>query len=232
MCETNYTQATAGNRPTYNATGVGGLPSLDFDGNDWLDAPATALGIFCEVEQAWVLAVYKHGVADVVTTERPIAFWTNNSTPTRVCLFASPTGEMNKPNIGGRRLDADAFGGVTATAALATNEECILLGYLNFSARTAQLYKNGVLDASATGLWSAGGATSNTVSTRARIGGNGTVTTPSTFLNGKVANIAAGASVLNASQIDKLFGWAAHRHALTGLLPSDHPYKTVPPMVS
>ena len=36
----NFTQGTDANRPTYNATGVGGKPSLDFDGsNDHLIGP-------------------------------------------------------------------------------------------------------------------------------------------------------------------------------------------------
>lgn len=35
----------------------------------------------------------------------------------------------------------------------------------------------------------------------------------------------------NINDIDRLFGWAAHKYSLTANLPADHPYKNEPPLV-
>lgn len=40
----NATQGTAGARPTFNATGLGGGPSLDADGGDWMRTPNIGIG--------------------------------------------------------------------------------------------------------------------------------------------------------------------------------------------
>ncbi|NNG75685.1 hypothetical protein HLH10_04965 [Acinetobacter sp. ANC 4277] len=48
---------------------------------------------------------------------------------------------------------------------------------------------------------------------------------------GRIASIISAKSVLTQTDIDKLFGWAAHEYGLLTLLPSSHPYKINAPTV-
>lgn len=225
----HFTQGTAGNQPT--ASTVGSLAALDFDGTtDFLDAPAAALDTFNDVNKAWVLAVYRHDVADVSDTERPLYTAANNSTASRVYLGVGSTtsGAANKIYFGGRRLDADSFAYSGFGPALTAGQVTILLGYMDWTARTAEIWLDGEQEATASSLWTGSGNTSATDSASMRIGGN-TGASPIRFLNGRVAELVVGTSELSSDDIDKLFGWAAHKHGLEGNLPGDHPYKSTAP---
>lgn len=48
---------------------------------------------------------------------------------------------------------------------------------------------------------------------------------------GRIATIMSAKTKLSQSDIDKLFGWAAHEYDLLALLPADHPYKINAPTV-
>lgn len=224
----DHVQATASRRPTYNATGLNGYPTLVFDGtDDYLDSPAgSSLDVARNVTYAWCFNVYQHAT-DVSATERPIVFYGTNSGGTRFALNAgSPGGGLqNRPYVAGRRLDADSPGATAAASAtaLTNGENALLLATANYSLRTLTLYKNGASHVSASGLWSGGGSTSNTASSYAAVGRSGG------RLNGCVSESVVGNNSLSAGDIDKLFGWAAHYYGLTALLPGGHPYKTSPP---
>jgi hypothetical protein len=51
------------------------------------------------------------------------------------------------------------------------------------------------------------------------------------YLTGDVYGFVALTAVPSSTEIDKLFGWAAHKWGLPAKLPSDHPYKSTPPAI-
>jgi hypothetical protein len=50
-------------------------------------------------------------------------------------------------------------------------------------------------------------------------------------LTGRIKCFAITPGVLTVTEREKFVGWAAHRHSVTSLLPSDHPYKSTPPTI-
>lgn len=50
-------------------------------------------------------------------------------------------------------------------------------------------------------------------------------------LTGEIACILGGSKAPSAAELQKLFGWAAHKYGLTSKLPANHPYKNLAPMI-
>lgn len=226
------TQSTAGSRPLIVAAGLNGHRVIDADGTaDCLDIPSSLFGTFRNTGKAWMAALHRLDATDGANTERPlILFSVGGSANTRVGLFASPSNAANKLAIGGRRLDADTFYGVTSATAR-SQQWVMALGLIDFTARTIELWVDGVLDGSASGQFTASGNTSNTDSLRARLFGNAGASS-STFFNGKGAVLAGGAGSLpDSGEIDKIFGYMAHEFGLTANLPPGHPFKSAAPTV-
>lgn len=222
-----FVQATAADQPAIVAAGLNGRRVLRFDGvSDHMRAPS-AVGVFQNVAAAMVFGVYNQTVTDGAATQRGFYWFSRNgSTTSRVVLGSgNSTGTANAPYTGGRRLDADAFGGASSTTARSA-QWVMAMGLVNFTARTADLWVNGALDASGSTLWTAGGNTSNTASNSVALGA---IDSLAGFFQGDVAEVGAYVGTPSAADIDRWFGYAAHRYGLTANLPGGHPYKTAPP---
>lgn len=222
------TQGTSSARPTVIASGLNSRRVLSFDGaNDYMSLGGGALDMARNAPSAWIFAVYNHAL-DATAVERPIATWSINAGSTRAGLFAALAAAKNTPQGGGRRLDSDSSGWASAGAEYG-NAWAMTLTHVDYANRRSTIYMNGAPGIAANTLWAGAGNTSDTSSNNARIGGNSASGSPVTFFHGQIAEILAGTDAPTADEIDKIFGYAAHRWGIAALLPGGHPYKDSPP---
>lgn len=220
-------QPDLGARPTVSSTQLNGRRVLEFDGAQYLDVDQEAGNIFRNVVAGWAFAVYKLDPADSSDTERPLFVTSVGAGITfRFGLVAGSSIGANTPAAGGRRLDNDSYHGVAG--APRAEQWVMALGTVDYVARTIRLLVNGDLEQEATNQFTASGTSSNTTGLRVRIGSN-VAQQPTTFFRGEIAEIIVGQGALGQSDIDRLFGYAAHRWGLAGLLDAGHPYKDAAP---
>lgn len=223
----SFTEST--NPPSLNAANLNGLDTVTFNGTaETLDGPSSVFGVHRNIDYAWVFAVYY--LDSTTNTDRPIFISTvNGGAGSRVYLSAG-SGSGQFAQIGGRRLDADSFYGTTSSTER-DNQWVMVLGVMDYGAREITLYIDGEQDSQATSQFTASGSTSDTDSAGVRAGSNDAV---NRWFSGDLAcvlsgNSTGGADELSSDDIDKLFGWAAHRYGLAANLDAGHPYKSAAP---
>lgn len=221
----HLTQASAGNQPTINATGLDGKRTLSSDTDDYIsNGSAGAKALTQNQSSAWFMAVSK--CTDATAALRHLFFVsTNNTINARFNIASSNTGGARLYGMRVRRLDADSIATLSISSALDTNPH-VLLFTMDWSAGDGTIYIDGAQDAQNLALTTSG-STSNTASA-ASLGlysiGSGISSLSET------AEIIFGAGGLpSAGEIEKLFGYAHHKWGLESLLPGGHPYKTTPP---
>lgn len=221
------TQGTSGNRPTIVASALNGHRVLRADGNDALSLPIGSRSLFRNVTSGWIFCVANKTGSDVGATSRRVIVWTNNSTSARFGLYwdDATSGAQNRLVIGARRLDAGAYNRLESTTT-SVGAWVMALAAVDWSARTINLYINGSLDGTVTGAFDASGATSNSTSADVSLYASPSISAPWV---GDNAAALAGVTIPGSGDIDRLFGYYAHRYGLTGNLPGGHPYKTTPP---
>jgi hypothetical protein len=208
----HVSQATAGSRPTYSASGLNSKPTIDFDGtNDFLKnasfEPAGALSLFLVFNRdalngAIVTAQRSNGIFEVSGGFG--AGYTN--------ITFTATGAMTNAN----GFDI-AGGGISQNIILGIQYDGSGSSFADFIARF-----NGTNQAI-----SSSGALGFLSETGFSIGGR--PVQDLNYYNGRISElvyIQAQASVLDAQ---KLEGYLAHKWGLTANLPAGHPYKTVGP---
>lgn len=222
----HFTQVTGSKRPTITPSGLNGRRIMAFDGGDILSGNG-AQGLFRNVDSGYIFGLYRLGVTDGVATQRAFYWFSRNGgTQSRLTLgAANSTGTADAPYFGGRRLDSDSFSGPGSTTPRSM-QWVMALGVCNFSTRALDLYINGELDSAVTSAWTGGGNTSNTNSNGVTLGG---ILSEAAFFQGSIAEVFAGVGVLTTDEINKVFGYAAHRWGLASLLDVSHPYKSAPP---
>lgn len=220
--------ATASKRPLIDPTGLNGRRIVTFDGGDIMSSD-DARGIFRNVPAGYLFGLYRLGVTDASPTQRAFYWFSRGGgagTSSRLTLgAANSSGVANAPYFGGRRLDGDAFAGAASSTPRAV-QWVMALGVCDYVGRRADLYVNGVLDSSGTGLWGSGGNTADTDSNGVTLGG---ILSEAAYFQGSIAEVFAGVGVPASEEIDKVFGYAAHRWGLAANLPPGHPYKDAPP---
>lgn len=230
----DFSQGTAGSRPAILAGELNGKRVLRFDGTDdrMQGASAAQKDIFRNVTSAWIYAVVKKRVADGTDINRIIAATsTGTSFGARMQALAgsSVAGGANKPAIYARRLDAGAFSSLVSASSIATSYYMCMFE-VDYATRAGRIYTNGALAIENTTLIDTAGATSDTASQEAVVLGSFPDQTAG-FADMDLAGIVMSNTKPSSSDIDKLFGWAAHKYGLTASLPGGHPYKTVAPTV-
>lgn len=229
----HFSQATASLRPTLIESAINGLRALRFDGvNDCLVSTA-GKDLFRNVTKGWSFAVLCKRAEATAPTVVFGATRGGSSPGVRFAAYDALAGTA-LPGVGGRRVDGDAFGGYTSATARA-GTWYMRLDQADWSTQSASLWIDGALDGTATGVWPAAGATSNTeaggpLSVGAVFAGSGF--SAQALANDDVAVVISGAGAFpEAADIDRLFGWAAWRFGLVDQLPAEHPYKAGPPTV-
>lgn len=228
-----FTQSSSGSRPEIISAGLNGHRVLRFDGvNDSLTvAGATAGGLMTSTHCAWAFTVSRKRAVSAISAlfGAPRG---GAGAGVRFAVYGTLAAGASRPGVGGRRLDADSFAGFTAAAAI-SNDWHMRLDIADWSARTATLWVDGALNGQGTGLWTGAGTTSPTLpggplSVGAVYSASGF--TAEAFENSDVAVIVVGnGAPPTGDDVDRLFGWAAWRYGLEGVLPAGHPYKSAPP---
>lgn len=221
----DFSQATAGSRPAILDAELSGKRVLSFDGaDDVLLGNSTAQkDLFRNIGHAWVFTVYKKRAA--ATALKYLFYASSNSASARFSAqAASPS--TGRPYILARRLDADSLNSLNAPADV-VGYYAMTMNYVNYSTRAAQIVVDGSVVASTATLTTSAGNTSNTASSSAL--SIGALVGGSSASDIDLAAMVVSNTAPSAGDIDKLFGWAAHKYGLTANLPGGHPYKTTPP---
>lgn len=226
----DFSQATAGNRPAIVDAALSGKRILSFDGtNDVLTGGSSQqLDLFRNVAAAWVFSVYKKRVTDASGTRIVLSTQIGSAPGTRFSMLAGLSPGINQPSLQGRRLDADTLANLNSGTVVVGSYMATFAG-VNFSTRAAQIIIDGGTPTTSAFFTAAAGNTSDAASIAA-------IAIGAVISGAAAADIDLAAMVISntqptASDIDKLFGWAAHKYGLTANLPSGHPYKTVAPTV-
>lgn len=228
----DFLQATAARRPAINASGVNGKRVLQFDGvDDVLTGNTTQqLGLMRNASAGWSFEVVKKRTQDVSGAAGRIVFDCRNGT-TNVrfgTLAHSPSaGAQNKPTLQIMRLDGGAASALSAAAASGVEYEMRLL-HVNYATGVGVIYTGGVISSNNPTLSSTGNTSDTPSFAPISVGAYNTGVAAADI---DLASIVVGRTALAATEIDKLFGWAAHKYGLAANLPTDHPYKTLPPTV-
>lgn len=231
-----FTQSTAAWRPLILSGALAGKRALAFDGIDDFLVGAGTESLTRNISSCWAVAVYKK--RDLALNEgedQAVIFATRGAIGENARFFlghsALGSSSNNRPVVGGRRLDGDAFGRVEAPPET-VSRWVMQLGVLNYAENVGELYLDGSLVNAVSGLWASGGGhTSDTPSLLPiGIGGN-----PSAFrsrIDADIAFVMMGTNELpTPHEFDCLFGWLAAECGLATRLPDDHPFRHVPPYI-
>lgn len=217
----NFVQATDAYRPTL------GTGAVSFVGQNWL-SNSSASAAFNGSATPWIFVVYKR----TNTNQRALAetLFTIRNTLNYPC-FTAYAGLPNSNNRPAAGLLVDSY-----------NYSDVFIQSDNLSTGTNYVMLLTRRDASGNLYLNINDTTFNSLNSYKLVGNLKTLAGPAVIgsartdfasdaLTGDIACVMAGTVVPSAAEIQKLFGWAAHKYGLTANLPMNHPYKTVPPSI-
>lgn len=184
----NAVQATAANQPKLRIGGFNGHKAVEFDGvNDFLSLSGSALALAQNKANLLVFIEFKLPAAAVTTGPHTALGLSNGlAAASHRLAISSHIATSLVPSMGGRRLDADAFGSVAGTTPLTTAQQGILTAQYNWAARGLTLFVDGTQVAT-TATFQTAGNTSNTASLAGVIGANSAATAE--WFLGQIAEI-------------------------------------------
>lgn len=222
--------APSGERPTILDGELNGKRVLSFDGTDDMMKFANDRDIFKNVGAMWTFIVYKKRGTDGSPTLRTLIYSRrNSSTAPRLAVHAGSfvAGTENKPYVQASRRDADSITALQGTTAL-SGSYCMLGAFVNVSTAVTSLYVNGTLDATNSSMPASSGLTQNLAAyDSTTIGGSYS----GAYSDVDIAAVIISNTYPSTDDIDRLFGWAAHKYGLTANLPGGHPYKSAAPTI-
>ena len=149
----NVSQATASNQPAYQATGLNGRPTMNFDGADWLFNAAPG-ALLRNVAGGSITAVASYAI---IPAAAGVPIGVVNPTPNaRFNLNIQTTGFLAT---GARRLDTDTSASSATSAAQPVNTPVIHGGVANYAGNSLQVFSNGT--AATAGTYPSGGGNSS-----------------------------------------------------------------------
>lgn len=212
-------QGTASNRPVYS----GGL--VVFDGSNDSVGNGSPGSLLRNVGGATISGVFKF-TSSPTSTQQIIAICSSDTSILKSALEGGFVSE--KISIGGRRLNTDSFIRINDPNNIDTNLH-IAIGVFDYSNALFSLYVDGFTSVSPTDFHVSGN-TPDVDAVRFRIGATG-VTAGSAWFNGGLGESVVTHTAMDTTARQILEGYYAHKWALTANLPSDHPYKSAPPIV-
>ena len=226
----HMTQETAGKRPLAVSGALNGRRVMRFEGDDILRRDnADIRALFSNAASGWLFGVYYLDETAVLAAQRAFYWYSRNgSTTSRVTIGAADASSAtpNAPYAAGRPYDANPVG-VAHSAAARAQQWCMVLGVIEWASNRITLYVNGELDSVNNAAWASGSNTPSSLSNSVVVGG---IDSEAAYFLGDIAEVFAVLDAAPSSDdVDKIFGYAAHRWGLTSVLPGGHPYKTTPP---
>lgn len=208
-----FVQATGANQPNYNATGINGLPSLGGNGTSKHMTKASNLTSMSFANGNYQFAVYLPTAAD---TDQTIVIFGDNGGGGRSAFYLHNQG--------------CTFGGATPVSwtPVTTGSPLIHVARAPSGAvsQTIALSLNGATEQTAT-------------TTRTNVAGTTysmfvyfSTTPASNYLHGDIGIIGCGNGALSDDNKLRLEGFMAWAYMIPTNLPSTHPYRNAPPMIS
>jgi hypothetical protein len=223
----SLTQGTSGAQPTIEASGINSLRALAWDGNDTL--VTTDVDMFRQVTSGWFFAVFKKTALDAGAGSPKSLFFSSigtSSGSTRLGMDISAS-TPNRLRVVGRVGDGDGVGTMSSVTLADTDWHMIMVRH-DWATDTCEVWFDG--DTVTQNALAGAGTTSNTAAAASPSLGalwNGTsILGASDF---KFAEFLIGRALPTLTECDKLFGYEAHKFALTARLPFGHPYISNPP---
>jgi len=197
-------------QPVTGATISNGLNAINFTG-DLMETASNPFG--ATVSNAFVIAVHK------VESTQDGAFFSLTGSSTNANRWQSncPWGDGNVVFDCGGALGTNR---VSASYGVSAGSNALVSFYCSKVDNVQQIYKNGTLLVGDTT-----GHAVNTV-TNITVGGSDTSYQDTTIGEFIIIN-----STVNTTTRQKMEGYLAHKWGLTANLPSDHPYKSLPPII-
>lgn len=226
----DFSQGTAASRPAIVDAALNGKRVLSFDGiDDRLLAGSTiAKQIFKGTLYAWCFTVFRRRDSTTGKTRALLYTTIGSNEGYRFSVWAGYSGSDNRLVTGGKRLDAD--GNSTNIVASATlSGYTMALCRMYFSTRVATIEQDAVVLGSGVSSLSAGATSATDAAYPLAVAGF-----PSGaggYADVDIAAMLVSNTQPTAEDVNKLFGWAAHKYGLTANLPVDHPYKTTAPTI-
>lgn len=221
-------QSGAAARPLIVPAGINGHRLIRFDGTtDYMrTAGPSPRAIFQNASAGYIFIVFKRAVSTGGGVARLLMFNGNNAANTaRFSLYCDNATTGDKAQIVVRRLDADSAATLTGTISVNSGWH-MALAVMDWSTGNGFIYIDGALDVSNTSLTTSG-STSNTAAAN-----NSSVAAGQAggaYADIDCPELFAGAYLPTTTEINKIFGYAAHQYGLTGNLDVSHPYKSSPP---
>lgn len=194
---------------------------IKFDGvNDYLSINTGQTDIYMNQSRCYLFFVVESLIAG--TLIRPL-FITIDNTATRIGLHQINATQMR---FSLRSRDSDALQSILFN--YSTNERMIIMCQADLSAKTMQVFKNGVSIGSIALTTSQTAFANSTPSLYPQIGSGGGGVTP---WSGNLMSFVTGINTVATDERQKLEGWAAHKYNLADSLASNHPYKILVPTI-
>lgn len=229
----HFVQSTSSARPTIQASGLNGLRTLRFDGTDDYLANTALPDLYRNVGNGWALTISKKRSSTVGASGASIFYanaTTSGSDPNRFNVLAIRASTPGFGAFASRRQTSDAQVVIARTSSDVGNW-VMRIDIADWTNGDVFTYVNSALDASDTTTMTSGN-TSNVANAGLLIGALGIPGLTGSYSDIDVAAVVAGASgIPSAGEIEKLFGWAAWRYGLTGILDPSNPYIAAPPTV-
>lgn len=222
-----FTQNDSSSKPIINDSGLNNHRIIEFDGvNDKLvDGSVGGTEVIRNVPEAWCFITYK---SDSTNDAGRYVFSINeqSNTNSRFAYAGSTTGFVNTPSIGGRSLSSDSYSDIKSSTTVGTSWTTTY-SKIDFLNKTGYLKVDGSSMESGTLTNMTASLSENITHDSPVLGSNGNVL----FFAGDIASILFGTNPINEYEINRLEGYYSHEYALNTNLPSNHPFRYVPPFI-
>lgn len=180
----NGTSISAAGTPVYRATGINGLPGIEFDGIDDAINYTTALAATFQNKSYGYIHI---GIMpEIEAADAQWVSFSNNAAVVRAGLLVNQGGTAGLLMAAGRKLDADSGQSTTLSSGAINGEPFVLGGEYLWGSSDLHLLKNGVRVSSKTDFFT-DGSTSNTASAGVWVGANSAGV--SGFVDGMISQI-------------------------------------------
>lgn len=231
----HYVQNTATNRPLIQSSAINGLRAIRGDGNDnyMIGESTAARQLFVSQRFGYVFMLWQRTVSTGGGSSKVLAnYGTGVGNNSRVQILCDSAANANKVTLNVRRDTTDTLAQLVSTSSVNSGPH-MMLAYINWGTREGRLYIDGSLEAQNLALTAAAGVTGGITPTNPTIMASLAATA---FLDGDIgeyftSSTDAVSTTISDTEIDKIFGYAAHKWGLESLLPALHPYKTTAPTV-
>lgn len=229
----NFTQQNQTRKPSLSFDHTLQKNVVIFDGDDDVLVGSSALkSVFKNSNIIYSFFVVARTSLDTVFRNRSLIFISTNGSKAR---FVPQIGSsensimMNMIDFGSRRLDTDSFSNQSSNVQ-STLDYQLLLFKVDYSSGIKKIYINGQVVSSesvATGNISNADSNEN-ICLAAR---QEATTGFERHSNIKFAEMIVGNRNISESEVDKVFGYLAHKYGLENKLPTNHPYKVLVPTI-